>query len=188
MNPLARFAAFVLTRAEGEAVRAQFVQILSDSALSKTESVAHAIKSYKKAAGIYFWVLRHEQTEYKIYIGKTNSLSYRLLNYISEFQPHSPNDYKLRIFHAFIRELVPGAALDLYFAEADIAVVTQAETAAIGKYNPLLNKLPSPTSDALDGLKKAFALYYQSVFEQRLVNVAQPTVQADGPAFSGPEA
>jgi len=185
MNPLARFEMFVLTPAESEAVRTEFVQILNGSVLSKTESVADVIKSHKKVACIYFWILRHEQAQYKIYIGKTNSLSYRLLNYISEFQPHSPNDYKLRIFHAFIMELVPTAALDLYFANVDISVITQAETAAIGKYNPLLNNLPSPTPDARDSLKKAFALYYESAFEQRLVNVAQPTVEAGGSSLGG---
>ena len=42
--------------------------------------------------------MRYRGAEYKIYIGKTKSFSYRILNYIGDFQAHSPNDYKLRIF------------------------------------------------------------------------------------------
>jgi hypothetical protein len=175
MNPLAPFGPFLLSSSEAEAMRAEFAPVLTGTALKKTEQVKHVIATRKKVAGIYFWILRHESTEYKIYLGKTNSLSYRLLNYICEFQPHSPNDFKLRIFHAFLVDLVPDAALDLYFATVKIEALTHSENAAISKYNPLLNNLPSPSPEAKEGLKRAFAAYYRSSFEQRLRNVAQQT-------------
>lgn len=59
--------------------------------------------------GIYFWVMRQGERVFRIYIGKTNSMSYRMQNYVGEFQPHSPNDYKLRIFRVFLAESTPGA-------------------------------------------------------------------------------
>jgi hypothetical protein len=49
------------------------------------------VDTHKKGPGIYLWVLRHETREYKLYsIGQTNSLAACLLNYVSEFQAHSP--------------------------------------------------------------------------------------------------
>jgi hypothetical protein len=113
-------------------------------------------------------VLRHETKEYKLYIGQTNSLANRLLNYVSEFQAHSPNDYKLRIFAAFLAELAPQAVLDLYFAVKDVGSLKKAEKDAIRKYDPLLNQLPPPNAEAKEKLKNAFEFYYRSAFERRL--------------------
>jgi len=121
--------------------------------------------------------MRYEQAGYKIYIGQTNSLQNRILNYISEFQPHAPNDYKLRVFEAFMIELLPGATLDLNFREVDCrgleereakARLTAVEGEAIQKFDPLLNNLKRPTEEAREELKKAFGLYYRSAFESKL--------------------
>ena len=65
---------------------------------------------------ICFWTMRLGSSTYKIYVGKTNALRRRLFEYSSEFQVHSPNDYKLRIFQRFICSQAPSAAFDLYYA------------------------------------------------------------------------
>jgi hypothetical protein len=162
------FDRFLLQGEQSITMRREFQPVLNGTDLEKNRQVLEVISTYKGVPGIYFWVLRYENAEYKVYIGKTNSLSYRVLNYVSEFQPHSPNDYKLRIFHTFLIELFPTATLDLYFAEKELNSLAQAETDAINRYNPLLNKLPKPTAEAKDELRKAFSLYYRSAFEQKI--------------------
>lgn len=169
MNDLLRgFERFLLADPQAEAMRAKFAPVLTGTDLAKSELVNDVIATYKNVPGLYFWVMRHGGAQYKIYIGKTKSFSYRVLNYVNDFQAHSPNDYKLRIFHAFLSELLPEAALDLYFAPTDPESLTSAETAAVLEYVPLLNKLPPPSAAAKEELRKAFSLYYRSAFEQRL--------------------
>jgi hypothetical protein len=159
---------FQLSDPEAVALRAEFQPVLKDTDFMHSQQLKQVLSNYKGVQGIYFWVMKQESVEYKIYVGKTKSLSDRVLNYISEFQPHSPNDYKLRIFQAFIVTLMPGATLDLYFAKQDPANLTRAENEAIRKYGPFLNQLAAPTAEAKDELKKAFALYYQATFERKL--------------------
>jgi hypothetical protein len=126
------------------------------------------LRRYQKAAGIYFWVMAVESTKYAIYIGQANPLSRRLINYISDFQAHSPNDYKLQIFHAFMSELSPPGTLRLYFTPVDPADLTATETAAKRFYRPLLNDLPQPAEDARQTLREAFAEYYRSAILKKL--------------------
>jgi hypothetical protein len=90
----------------------------------------------------------------------------QLVNYVSEFQAHSTNDFKMRAFAAFLAELAPNAALDLYFSATES--YKEAEQHAIRKYDPLLNKLPPPSAEAREALKSAFEFYYRSSFELRL--------------------
>lgn len=168
MNPLARFDRFLFAGGDADAMRSEFKAVLTNAALARDESLTRLLDTHKKVSGIYFWVLRHETSEYKLYIGQTNSLANRLLNYVSEFQAHSPNDYKLRIFAAFLAELAPEAALDLYFAVKDVGSLRKAEKSAIRRYDPLLNQLPPPNADAREKLKNAFEFYYRSAFELRL--------------------
>jgi len=128
---------------------------------------------YKQVPGIYFWVMRYgnEDDLFRIYIGKTNSLSYRVQNYLSEFQPHSPNDFKLRIFQTFISEVAPTAALDLLFSRRSADQLTQSENEAIAFYDrPLLNRRQSASASARGALQDAFAQYYRSAFEGVLQN------------------
>jgi hypothetical protein len=168
MNPLARFDRFRFAEGDADAMRSEFIPLLTKATFIKDEPLTRLLETHKKASGIYFWVLRHETNEYKLYIGQTNSLSNRLLNYVSEFQAHSPNDYKLRIFAAFLAEFAPEAALDLYFAVTDIGRLRDAEKDAIRRYDPLLNRLPPPSAEAKEKLKSAFEFYYRSAFELRL--------------------
>src|SRR6266404_9225090 len=89
---------FQFSCTEAESLRAEYQPVLKGTDFGHSQELKEVISNYKGVQGIYFWVMRQESLEYKIYVGKTKSLSDRVLNYISEFQPHSPNDYKLRIF------------------------------------------------------------------------------------------
>jgi excinuclease UvrABC nuclease subunit len=127
------------------------------------------LRNDRDAAGIYCWVMTDEADRHCIYIGKTKSLSRRCGDYTRDFQPHSPNDYKLHIFfHEFMAELTPPRTLDLYFAEKTPSDLSAEEKAAIDKYNPLLNKLPKPTEEEREKLKAAFSFYYRSALKRKL--------------------
>lgn len=166
MNPLSRFDQFLLSKSDADAMRSEFALVLTETTFTRDEPLRRLLTTYKKVSGIYFWIARHEGKEYKIYIGQTNSLANRLINYVSEFQAHSTNDFKMRAFAAFLAELAPNAALDLYFFATDS--YKEAEKHAIRKYDPLLNKLPSPSAESRERLKSAFESYYRSSFELRL--------------------
>ena len=168
MNQLARFDRFLFAKGEVDAMRNVFTPVLTNATLTRDEPLRRLLETHNKVSGIYFWILRHETKEYKIYIGQTNSLANRLVNYVSEFQAHSTNDYKLRVFSAFLGELAPKAALDLYFSATDVGSLNGAEKDAIRRYDPLLNQLPPPSADAKERLKNAFEFYYRSAFESRL--------------------
>jgi hypothetical protein len=173
-----RLARFRLSALEAVSLRADFQLVVSDCVFTKSVHLTNALVKYKGVPGIYFWLLRRGETEYKIYVGHTTSLSYRLTNYISEFQPHAPNDYKLRIFHAFIAETWPTAGLDLHFAAKKFGKVglaevrtqlTGAENAALAQYKPiLLNSRARATVEAKDELREAFTSYYRSAFQASL--------------------
>jgi hypothetical protein len=132
------------------------------------EAVQRLLRSHNKVPAVYFWLINHNGAEYKLYVGQTNSLSTRLLNYVSEFQAHSPNDYKLKIFVLFLQDLAPDASLDLYYRETPLDQLTSAEVAAIDKYDPILNKLPPPSPEAKARIREAFTYYYSSTFGRRL--------------------
>lgn len=144
----------------------RFKQILSGTSLQRDDALDRALRDYRRR-GVYFWVLRHRDACYRIYVGQTVSLSGRLRTYISSFQAHSPNDFKLQVFLAFVNELLPDATFDLYFFDTPDDL-NAAELQTIERYNPLLNRLPQPSLEAREQLKRAFSLYYASVFQRRL--------------------
>ena len=164
------FNQFELNSEHAASLQTDFSLLISDSDLSRCSRVDRVIADYKQVSGIYFWIMRHGNRMFRIYIGKTNSMSYRMQNYISEFQPHSPNDYKLRIFRKFISEVAPSACLDLYFSGKSLAELTQAENLAVAAYDPLLNRRQRPSAEARTVLRDAFSLYYRSAFEHQLQN------------------
>jgi len=163
-----KLKAFELSSQQETALCSDFELILSDTNLIKCERVSDIIANYKKVSGIYFWVMRYGNQQFRIYIGKTNSMSYRMQNYVSEFQPHSPNDYKMRVFHSYIAKIEPKPSLDLYFSPREILNITQSENDAICFYSPFLNKRQKATQEARDAVRDAFSCYYQSGFEQLL--------------------
>jgi hypothetical protein len=164
------FSQFMMSEAQISALKKDFVLAVPEVNLSRPEQVERIITHRKKVPGIYFWVMRHGENDdlFRIYLGKTNSLSYRVQNYVSGFQPHAPNDFKLRIFQSFLSELAPSAALDLLFSEKSVEQLTQAEAEAIKFYDPLLNRRQPATADARLALQNAFSLFYRSAFEALL--------------------
>lgn len=162
------FSEFEFSNAHAASLRSEFTLLLSETDLSRCGRVDHVIADYKQSSGIYFWVMRHAERSFRIYIGKTKSMSHRMQNYVSEFQPHSPNDYKLRIFRRFISDAAPDATLDLYFSARPSHDLTEAENLAITTYDPLLNRRLRPSDKARQNLQSAFSAYYCSAFGQLL--------------------
>ena len=161
------FAQFKMSEAHISSLRRDFELLVPQVDLSRPTQVDRIVTHYKKKPGIYFWVMRYGDADdlYSIYIGKTNSLSYRVKNYVSAFQPHAPNDFKLRIFQTFLSEVVPTAALDLLFSHKSADQLTRSEKEAIDAYNkPLLNRRQVATADARVGLQNAFTQFYRSGF------------------------
>ena len=167
------FTQFKMSGADISRLRKDFELLLSEVDLSRPEKVERIITDYKQKPGIYFWVMRYgnEDDLFPIYIGKTNSLSYRVKNYVSEFQPHSPNDFKLRIFHTFLSEMVPTAVLDLRFSPKSEDQLAQSEKEAIDSYAPLLNRKRKASASTRLALQNAFAQYYRSAFEGLLLKM-----------------
>ena len=162
------FSGFEFSAAQAASLHTDFALLLLATDLSRCNRVDRIIAEYKKVPGIYFWVMRYGDRLFRIYIGKTNSMAYRMQNYVGEFQPHSPNDYKIRIFRAFLAESIPDATLDLYFSTKNLQDITQAENLAVTTYDPLLNRRQRPSSSARIVLRDAFSGYYRSAFEQLL--------------------
>jgi hypothetical protein len=169
-NSTQDFSFFEFSASQDVSLRTDFILLMADTTLYRCNRVDQIIADYKKVPGIYFWVMRHGGRRFRIYIGKTNSMSNRIQNYVVDFQPHSPNDYKLRIFQEFLAGNVPGATLDLYFSPKSLTELTQAENHAVSTYEPLLNQRRRPSADARAALRDAFSRYYRSTFEQLLQN------------------
>jgi hypothetical protein len=168
MNLPAEFDLFLIRDAKAERFGKQFTPLMTGVTLIRDDALEQVLRRYQNAAGIYFWIMAVESAKYAIYIGQANPLSRRLRNYISDFQPHSPNDYKLQIFRAFTSELSPPGTLDLYFMPTDAGALTATETAAKRFYLPLLNDLPQPAEEARQKLREAFAEYYRSAILKKL--------------------
>ena len=169
---LSEFERFRLAGADLALFRSDFEPVGETADLSRSPAVATLIKSYGKVAGIYFWTAAVNDAEYKVYVGQSNSLGSRLANYTAPFQPHSPNDYKLLVFRAFLAEVAPEAVLRLYFKRVAAADLKTEEKQFIGVYRPLLNVPRPATLDAKRQLQAAFAAYYRSSFEGVLGNAA----------------
>jgi hypothetical protein len=165
------FARFRLSESKIDSLRKDFKLLVPQVDLARPAQIKHVVASYKNVSGIYFWVMRFGESDdlYSIYVGKTKSMSYRLQNYFGAFQPHSPNDFKLQIFFAFLSEAVSGAALDLLFCRRSEGDLSQAEKEAIDSYKPLLNTRRQASAAAHSSLRDAFALYYRSAFENLLM-------------------
>jgi len=162
MNELVRdFKQFRLEGDQATKMHAEYELVRRDIDLTKCPRVPDG-------SGIYFWLMTLDSVEYKVYIGRTKSLSRRVKEYANEFQPHSPNDYKLRFFQEFMKDAAPGATLDLYSSKEMPKGLDNEETVAVNEYDPLINVLPKPTSQAKNALMHAYSIYYRSLFEQSL--------------------
>ncbi len=120
------------------------------------------------ACGVYFWLMNYENQQYKIYIGKTNSLRRRLNDYKVNFQIHSPNDFKLRFFQEFTNKHLQNSSLDLHFMECSIANYTKEETNAINLFRPMINARSKTNDETQLKIQQAFKEYYEEIFFNKL--------------------
>jgi hypothetical protein len=144
--------------------------------LIANDEIKNVIKNHRHTSGIYYWTLLIDSAEYIIYIGKTKSISNRLNNYIRNFQPHSTNDYKLKVFLSYILSICPKATMNLYFENCDPDSLTKTENLRINAFNfPILNRphVDTPARQMrLSDLQEAFTRYYIQQFTD---NLAQNT-------------
>lgn len=146
----------------------EFKQVLHSSHLWKMEQLRQVAVEYRNQSGIYFWVLAYQGKLYRIYVGKAKSFGYRIKNYAGHFQPHSPNDFKLQVFHKFAQDLFPGSELAMYFTPCGVGELTAQENNKIEVLKPLLNKRMTPNARARNNLQAAFVDYYLSGFKEVL--------------------
>lgn len=150
--------------------RDEFSLVLQNFGLSKTEIRQHPVlMEVKNVPGVYFLLMRSNDSLYKIYAGKARCLRRRLNDYTNEFQVHSPNDYKLRFFRNFMLMHEPQAEFDLYFQKCAIDTYTQRETAMIEKYDPLINQRGQGDRMVI---QDAFKSYFSQSFEKQLSGLA----------------
>lgn len=167
------FSPFEMSEAQVVLLNLQFRLLIQRTDLNSCDAIGEVVASHKNVSGVYFWVMRHGDALYRIYIGKTKSLSARIENYIGQFQPHSPNDFKVRVFCDFMVDTLPGATLLLYFAAVPAQDLTKAENAAVRQYDPLLNRRMTASPKARAALREAFTQYYRSAFCRALLGGAE---------------
>lgn len=117
--------------------------------------------------GVYFWTLRCDSEIFKIYVGKAKNISKRTNDYHLEFQPHSPNDFKLRFFQQFVFQHFPRATFDLWFRHVPLDCYTEDENKFIRMFSPLINERGSGTEEKAV-LKAAFSAYFTQTFTRKL--------------------
>jgi hypothetical protein len=140
---------------------ANFALMLPNVSLDRPER--SGLAAYAGKSGVYCFVMRQGPSCYMIYVGRTNSLLRRLKEYGNDFQPGTPNDYKLRHFQRWMREIFTEAELDLYFVE--VREPKALETDILRKVQPFINERMHGDKEAL--LESNWAFYRES-FEKRL--------------------
>jgi hypothetical protein len=163
---------FRLSRRESERLDRDFQLALSECDLHGAEKLRGRLTSFRGEPGVYFWILRAWGDRFKLYVGQTTSLSYRLSNYSSPFQPNATNDFKLRISYAFFLESIEGATFDLHFAPVDIAnrsrvdarsELRRVEASTIETFSPvLLNQRGAVPPEAKRALEEAYTSFYRA--------------------------
>lgn len=158
-------------------VQTRFSLILSDARLTilRKQDIRSASASLHNGPGVYFWAMGVGNQSYRIYIGKTKSLARRVSDYMKDFQAHSPNDYKIRIFQQTIFDKHPEAQFRLHFVAASLETYTQVENDWIQRFDPLLNRRASASAGARDSFRKAFEAYYRAGFEEILTRPQSAT-------------
>lgn len=162
--------AFRLSREGQKELETKFQLVLDDANFitRRKEEIRHALPGTCNSSGVYFWVMNVGEFRYRLYIGKTNSLVRRVADYLKEFQAHSPNDYKIRIFQEAILEFEPMAKFNLYFMQVPLDAYTTLETKLIRQYDPLLNRRAKVGKAARESFRNAFAAFYRAGFETLL--------------------
>lgn len=154
----------IFSQEHAQRLEQRYKRVLRDSQLWHASQLRQVEIDFRGTPGIYFWVLVHQGKLHRIYIGKAKSLGYRIHNYASHFQPHSTNDFKLQIFHGFIKNALADSELELYFQPLEEATLKSAEREEISFFSPLLNNHMQAAPAARAALQDAFVQYYQSGF------------------------
>jgi len=157
---------FELTAFERQELTRDFTLAASDVSLNEVSPDVR--KAVPTVSGCYFWTMRRENVEYKIYIGRTRSLRTRLKDYANAIQIHAPNDYKLRFFQEFIHQMDSEAAFDLYVMAVAESEFKAKETALVRQFQPFVNFLRAPTAEDRARIQDGFRLYYEEAFRHRL--------------------
>lgn len=114
-------------------------------------------------SGVYLWTVASGEVggdEHVAYIGRTRSLARRLSEYLGEFQPHSVNDHKLRVFQEHLLKKYPLGRFALHFKEVPASELVNEETEAVRFFCPLMNQKLVPPPTARQAFRDAFASYY----------------------------
>ncbi len=125
-----------------------------------------------KLQGIYFWILEIDNIFFKVYIGKTNNLNRRIAEQLSNFQPSSPNDYKIRFFMDFLNKSNIEWTLHLHFF--DIKEPTKEDLA--NKENYFIKLYEMNNTGIINGfvkintdkIRNVYKKYYFMRFKNRL--------------------
>lgn len=162
------FDAFELSQPQADVLVNEYRLLVEGTRVAQCASMIELSCRRDRESGIYVWIMTDAGRNYRIYVGKTVSIALRAANYIGDFQPHSPNDYKLRIFAEFMQDILPQATLDLWFKAVPSADLTRCEKEAIRTFSPLLNGRLKPSNAARVTLERAFSDYYRSGFARAL--------------------
>ena len=172
MQTLPGLIRYQLTPHDNTSISSDFKLVCRDANLMACDNGDINLALNIAVPGVYFLTVIIGKITYKIYIGKTNSLQRRVKEYLNEFQPHSPNDYKLRCFQQRIIALNPKAIFHIYFACADREDCTRLETDAVDKYRPLLNERGRQSDESKETFRRAFEAFYWQGLEDQLSNDA----------------
>lgn len=131
--------------------------------------------------GIYFWLLESNNERYCIYIGRTNDLKRRIEEYCNDFQPHSPNDFKIQFMYDYMVTLFGDKVkLSLYFRSCGKDDNARLETEEISYYKPFINE-QLPLDEKLKGiLFEAYKEYYRVIFDEKIKGTTE-TQEKDPP-------
>jgi hypothetical protein len=154
---------------EGMSKLANFAVVLPNVSLDRPEYQRPELAAYAAKSGVYCLVMRQGPSCYMIYVGRTNSWLRRLKEYCNDFQPGTPNDYKVRHFQRWTREIFPEAELDLYFVEAREPKALETDilrkVKLLRKVKPFINE---PTHGDKKALLESNWAFYRESFEKRL--------------------
>ena len=146
----------------------QFAFALTD--LQSKTTIESTLK-LPASSGCYFWLMGYDSRRFKIYIGKARSIRKRITDYAKGFQPHSPNDYKLRLFQEGMNRDLASATLELYYVEvAGEKQRGEAETKFKCRFRPRINYLPKPLPQEREAIRNAYRDYYQSCIARHIAD------------------
>lgn len=172
-----RHAESLLTSARRDRLLLEYPLIRDQAHFAEPHWAEQLRASAKHLSGIYIWTVRPGDSDadrHVAYVGRTRSLARRLAEYLAEFQPHSVNDHKLRVFQEHILDKFPQARFALHFKSVPDPDLAVEESVAIRLFEPLLNQKLSPPSAAREAFREAFMNYYLAGLNPFLPAVPKP--------------